>query len=228
MKITICSVWVLGLILQAQVDAQKINITTIYDVFGKENEKLIQSFGFSCLIRYHDKIVLFDAGSNADIFKNNITALGFDPKSIDIVVVSHSHFDHLNGLDYLLSVNKKVKIYFPYDIFWGAPSPFDASRQESSIGDSLPVEMRYFKGKETKFVINQSGRFWDTNIEYVKAPVEIAKGVRILVNTSAHMGYFNIPILVLSPKYLKIIPPNLMNQGFKNCRCPWKAETNKY
>ena len=194
----------IGLLLNSLAPAQNIIITNIYDAFGKENEKLVQSFGFSCLIKYHGKTILFDAGSNADIFKNNITALGFDLNSIDMVVVSHSHFDHLNGLDYLLSVNKKVKIYFPYDIFWGAPSPFDATGQESIIGDSLPSEMRYFKGKETKFVINQSGRFWNANIEYVKEPIEIAKGIRLIVNTSAYMGYFNkYPNLSFVPEIFK-------------------------
>jgi 7,8-dihydropterin-6-yl-methyl-4-(beta-D-ribofuranosyl)aminobenzene 5'-phosphate synthase len=196
--------WVWGLFLISQTVAQNISITNIYDAFGKENEKLVQSFGFSCLIKYNGKTILFDAGSNADIFKKNLAALGFDPGSIDIVVVSHSHFDHLNGLDYLLSVNKKVKIYFPYDIFWGAPSPFDATGQESNIKDSLPVEMRYFEGKETKFVINQTGRFWNANIEYIKASIEIIPGARLVVNTSAYMGYFNkYPNLSFVPELFK-------------------------
>lgn len=204
MKKAISLYWVFSLVLLTRISAQKLSITNVYDAFGKENENLIQSFGFSCWIKYNDKNILFDAGSNADIFKNNIHALGLDPKAIDMVIISHSHFDHLNGLDYLLSINKKVKVYFPHDIFWGAPVPFDATGQESSIGDSLPVEMRYFRGKETKFVINQSGRFWNANVDYVKASTEILPGVKLIVNTSAYMGYFSkYPNLSFVPELFK-------------------------
>ncbi len=42
---------------------------------------------------------------------------------IDFAVASHSHFDHINGFDYLLEVNPQVKIYFPQDFFWGANIP---------------------------------------------------------------------------------------------------------
>ena len=37
------------------------------------------------------------------------SALGVDLSKIDMAVGSHAHGDHLNGFDYLLSVNPKVK-----------------------------------------------------------------------------------------------------------------------
>lgn len=45
--------------------------------------------------------------------------LEVDLTKIDMVVVSHAHPDHLNGLDYLLTIHPKVWIYFPEDIFSG-------------------------------------------------------------------------------------------------------------
>ncbi|RZM01555.1 MAG: MBL fold metallo-hydrolase [Pedobacter sp.] len=53
--------------------------------------------------------------------------LGIDLKKIDMVVVSHAHYDHLNGIDYLLTINPNVKIYFPDDIFWGAQTVFNGA-----------------------------------------------------------------------------------------------------
>jgi glyoxylase-like metal-dependent hydrolase (beta-lactamase superfamily II) len=50
------------------------------------------------------RLVLIDTGSaglftpTAASFTDNFTAAGFDPKQIDIVVISHFHGDHINGL----------------------------------------------------------------------------------------------------------------------------------
>ena len=166
------------------------SIINLYDAFGKDSS-LTKDFGFSCITKYQGKTILFDAGSNADIFKRNVTALGIDLKSIDLVIISHGHFDHLNGLDYLLALNPNVKIYFPYDIFWGAPVPFDATGQEPTVKDSLPIHMQYFDGGSTKFFIKQSGRFWKANIEFVKTSKEILPGLNLIATSSAYMGYFS-------------------------------------
>lgn len=171
-------------------DIKEGSITNLYDAFGKDTT-LIKDFGFSCIMKYGGKTILFDAGSNADFFKRNVERLGIDLKSIDFVVVSHGHFDHLNGIDYLLTVNPKVKIYFPYDIFWGAPVPFDATGQDTTARDSLPEYMRYFDGGKTKFKIAQSGRFWNANIEFVKESKEIMPGIRLVATNSPYMGYFS-------------------------------------
>jgi len=165
-------------------------ITNLYDAFSKDTS-LIKDFGFSCITKYNGKTILFDAGSNADIFIQNVKKIGVDLTKVDIVVVSHAHFDHLNGLDYLLKINPKVKIYFPYDIFWGAPVPYDATGQEPNIKDSIPKHMRYFDGTNTKFTINQSGRFWNANIEYIKSSKEIFPGAFIIASNSKYMGYFS-------------------------------------
>ncbi len=175
---------------KSAVEIKEGTITNLYDAFSKDTA-LTKDFGFSCITKYHGKTILFDAGSNADIFKKNTTQLGIDLSKVDIVVVSHGHFDHLNGIDYLLHVNPNVKIYFPYDIFWGAPVPFDATGQESAVKDSLPKHMQYFDGGNTKFSINQSGRFWNANIDFIKTSKEILPGLTIVTTNSQYMGYFS-------------------------------------
>ena len=81
-------------------------ITNLYDAFSKD-DSLTMDFGFSCITRYGDKTILFDAGSSADIFKQNTSKLGIDLSKVDLVIVSHGHPDHLNGIDYLLQVDRK-------------------------------------------------------------------------------------------------------------------------
>ncbi len=171
-------------------DIREGTILNLYDAFGR-NPDLTKDFGFSCITRYQGKTILFDAGSNADVFKTNTEKLGVDLRKVDIVVVSHPHFDHLNGIDYLLQINPKVKIYFPYDVFWGAPVPFDATGQEPEVRDSLPKEMQYFDGGPTRFTIQQSGRFWNANIEFVKTSREIMPGLNLVATSSDYLGYYS-------------------------------------
>ena len=163
----------------------------LFDAFSRDTS-LIKAWGFSSLIEYNGKLILFDAGSNADMFKQNVKHLGIDLKKIDFVIVSHAHYDHLNGIDYLLSINPTVKIYFPYDNFWGAPSIFNATGQDSLVKDSLPAELRYFDGKSDIFKVDQAGgRFLHANIEFVKDFKEILPGIRLLPTEAKYIGYFS-------------------------------------
>jgi len=203
-----------GLTLFGQTPLADGTITNLYDAFGKERPGLVFDFGFSCIINYKGKIILFDGGSNADTFARNIKTLNIDLRKVDLAIVSHSHFDHVNGLDYLLSVNPKVKIYYPYDIFWGAAVPFDATGQDPSIRDSLPKEMLYFGGAKTKFNIQQSGRFWHANVEYIKESKEIFPGIKLITTSSPFIGYFTrYPNLSFVPGVFK---DNENNSGKAN------------
>lgn len=180
---------------QSKVEKYKLlntnNALTLFDAFSRDTT-LIKGWGFSSLIEYRGKLILFDAGSNADLFKENILRLGVDLKKVDLVIVSHAHYDHLNGIDYLLSVNPKVKIYFPYDIFWGAPTIFNATGQDSLVKHSLPPELQYFDGKSEIFQVDQSGgRFLHANIEFVKDFKEIMPGIKLVPTKAKYMGYFS-------------------------------------
>lgn len=171
-------------------DLTEGTIVNLYDAFGKD-ASLTKDWGFSCIIKYNGKTILFDAGSNADIFKSNVNKLRIDLTKVDIVVVSHAHFDHLNGIDYLLTKNPKVKIYLPNDMYAGVPITPDMTGAEPLVTDSLPKYQQYFDGGPTKFTINQSGRFWNANTEYVKKSQEILPGVNLVATSSSYLGYFN-------------------------------------
>lgn len=169
---------------------QEGTITNLYDAFGRDSS-LQKDFGVSCILKFQGKTILFDAGGNADMFKKNVKKLKIDLRKVDAVIVSHGHFDHLNGIDYVLKVNPKVKIFMPYDIFWGAPVPFDATGPDSTAGRDLPEQFRYFDGGPSKFLIQQSGRFWGAQVEYVKTSRELWPGFTLVATSSPYMGYFS-------------------------------------
>jgi 7,8-dihydropterin-6-yl-methyl-4-(beta-D-ribofuranosyl)aminobenzene 5'-phosphate synthase len=103
-----------------------------------------KDWGFAAVIEHDGKRILFDTGDNPDIVAKNAKAKGADLSKLDFVVMSHRHGDHMGGLDYLLSVNPKVKIYAPKENFgvYGSSLPGSFYRKD----ESLPPEQRYTPG----------------------------------------------------------------------------------
>jgi len=77
-------------------------------------DSLLPDWGFSCVIEgpYIPKI-LFDTGAKGQILLYNMDTMGIDPRSIDIVFISHAHFDHTGGLDTFLQINSRAQVYVP-------------------------------------------------------------------------------------------------------------------
>lgn len=57
-------------------------------------------FGLSYLIEHDDETILFDTG-HSDNFLRNAKRLNIDIDKVEIVVLSHGHWDHGNGLKYI-------------------------------------------------------------------------------------------------------------------------------
>ena len=121
----------------------KSQITILYDAFGTD-PSMTKDWGFSDLVEVAGKRILFDTGNDAEIFAANVKAKGVDLKTLDFVVLSHRHSDHMAGLNYVLSVNPTVKIYAPKEGFgiYGSSLPSSFYRRD----ETLPPEMRYFGG----------------------------------------------------------------------------------
>ncbi len=159
-------------------------VTILYDAFGK-SPNMKKDWGYSALVEYGGKRILFDTGNNPEIFAQNVRAAGVDLMKLDFVVISHRHLDHTAGLAYLLRVNPKVKIYAPKEAFgvFGSSLPSTFYRRQ----DSLPREMRYFDGhpKDTLTF----GRAWaEDDFVTVDAPLEVVPGVHIISLVSETVG----------------------------------------
>lgn len=87
-------------------------ITIIYDN-NSYNSRLRPAWGFSCLVRLPEKVILFDTGGDGSILLHNMADLGIDPQEVDIVVLSHIHGDHVGGLASFLEHNSDVTVYVP-------------------------------------------------------------------------------------------------------------------
>ena len=76
-------------------------ITILHDSFGRRAD-LRKDWGFSALIEFGGRRILFDAGNDARTFADNTDTLGIDLRSLDFAVISHRHGDHTSGLNHLL------------------------------------------------------------------------------------------------------------------------------
>jgi len=93
-----------------------MRISIIYD-----NEIYLKSltadWGFSCVIEKENAPnILFDTGANGSILLDNMKKMEIEPKSISIVFISHSHWDHIGGLSEFLKINSDVKLYVPHSM----------------------------------------------------------------------------------------------------------------
>jgi glyoxylase-like metal-dependent hydrolase (beta-lactamase superfamily II) len=106
------------------------------------------------LINTGSKLVLFDTGygqngpPTAGQLPANLAAAGIDPKAIDIVVLTHLHPDHTNGIrakdNSLFFPNAEIKVPSQDWAFW-------TSEQNAAKFDSNPMMKGYFANVKKTF-----------------------------------------------------------------------------
>ena len=100
------------LLKEEKAEKPKITLISVYDNY-QVNPELKTDWGFAIVIETLKDVVLFDTGGNSEILLFNMRKMGIDPASIDKVVISHIHSDHLGGLEGFLKENSKVKVFIP-------------------------------------------------------------------------------------------------------------------
>lgn len=71
---------------------------------------LMSLWGFAALIRVAGRTILFDTGSNGRILLKNMAALQISPESVDLLFLSHPHWDHIGGWDSILELNPRATV----------------------------------------------------------------------------------------------------------------------
>jgi 7,8-dihydropterin-6-yl-methyl-4-(beta-D-ribofuranosyl)aminobenzene 5'-phosphate synthase len=178
----------------ASATPAKTQITVLYDAFGK-TPAMQKDWGYSALIEYAGKRILFDTGNNPDILAQNAKAKGIDLSKLDFVVMSHRHGDHMGGLAYLLKVNPAVKIYAPKEGFgvYGADLRSTFYRKDPS----LSPEQRYYDGVPPE--IMRFGSAWPgANFQLVEKDEEIAPDIHLIALVSDKPGTLELRELSLA------------------------------
>ena len=152
-----------------------MKITIIYDntAFRKD---LQPDWGFSALIEAKNTPkILFDTGASGSILLSNMEKIDIDPKDIDEIFISHTHFDHMGGLRDFLKVNNQVKIYIPGDI----PSSYKeliGAKEVISIKEPFQIHENVFSTGELEGIEQSMG-------------IKTEKGIVLIVGCShPYMG----------------------------------------
>ena len=192
----------LGAIDGAALGAERVTI--LYDAFGKSSA-LTTDWGFAALVEAGGRRILFDTGNDAAVLERNLAVAGIDLKSVDSVVISHRHSDHVTGLAHVLRTIPHVPVYVPLEPFgvFGGLLPPDFYRTV----EALPGEMRYFGGMRRSDV--RTGSLWpQATFVAVDETKEIAPGVFLLPTVSEAPGsreLREISLAVKTPKGLLLV-----------------------
>jgi len=179
------------LVAVATAAAQQNTITNLYDAFGLGKKGTVLDWGYSVLIRYHGRTILFDAGGNADLFERNVKAAGTDLKQVEFAVLSHKHGDHASGFDYVLTVNPSLKLYLPNDSALGGGTGLPLPKVSPELRAALTPEELYFKGADKDFGGAWGPRFWHAKGEFVPTSREIGPGLTLITTRSPMIGDFS-------------------------------------
>ena len=132
------------------------------------------------------KLVVVDTGTgpasfvsskgNAGQFAGNMAAAGFDPKSVDMVVISHFHGDHINGL-----LNAEGTLAFP-----NAEVLVPAAEWKYFMDDG---EMSRAPAGRMETVFKNARRVFEAGLKKKVTPYEAGKDVAPGLQAVATLGH---------------------------------------
>jgi glyoxylase-like metal-dependent hydrolase (beta-lactamase superfamily II) len=141
------------------------------------------------LVNTGDKLVLIDAGCGIDKFQKttggligNLAAAGYAPSDIDMILLTHAHFDHLWGI----SDHENASLLFP-------SAEFVASEAEVAFW-SAPDLVGKLPPAQKPLITQTNLKLASPRLRLIEAGAEVAPGVTT-VDTHGHTpGHMSVHI----------------------------------
>ena len=121
-----------------------LNENTVY------RQGLFAEHGLSVLIEENDRRFLMDTGQS-DVFLKNAETLGVDLTKLDGIILSHGHYDHCGGMEYLDGSGGMPPVYIQKSAFEKKYSGMEEDKRFIGIPDSHAdwmAHVRYTKDLE--------------------------------------------------------------------------------
>ncbi len=160
--------------------AKDLDLTIVYDN-NTYNEKLETRWGFSCLVEGLEKTILFDVGGEGLVLLRNMEKLKIDPKKVDVVILSHIHYDHIGGLSDFLRENPLVTVYMPKSLPQSVKDKVkDAGAKLVEVHSSIEICKNAYSTGELGAWIKEESLI-----------IKTSKGM-VIITGCAHPGVVNI------------------------------------
>ena len=160
------------------VGAQKITI--VYDNY-LHKDKYQADWGFSCIIDYNSKSLLFDTGTKRDVFVHNLTELKENLNRIDMIVISHNHGDHTGNLHTVLETKNNLTVYMPFS------TPSEDIKKIKDAGAKVVQDKKPRELGNQWYLSGELG----TNIKEQALFMDTPKGI-VVITGCAHPGISDI------------------------------------
>ncbi len=175
----------------------------------------IHEHGLSIYIETDQHKILLDTGAS-DAFLKNAVVLGIDLSQVDMLVLSHGHYDHAGGIMDFVGVNPKASIYMRPAAVKGYYHLNDSGAKYIGIDQSIEAlpqiiftkEQEKLDGQVSVFSGVTGRRLWPKGNEKLKCLINgqfqqdafeheqslvIRDGVEsIMISGCAHNGILNI------------------------------------
>lgn len=89
-----------------------VKLTVVYDN-NRLRPGMETDWGFGCVVQAGNQRLLFDTGGDGELLLRNMKRMQIAPDSIDAVMISHVHQDHLGGLEKFLQMYSDLPVYIP-------------------------------------------------------------------------------------------------------------------
>jgi len=159
---------------------ETVTLTVVYDNYV-HREGTTAEWGFGCFIEGCEKTILFDTGGNGETLLGNVDFLNVELESLDVIVLSHNHWDHTNGLSAALTRNADITAYIGASYAQNF-APFISAMGGTTIAVVEPIEIcsHVYSTGELAGPIEEQSLILDTELGLV------------IVTGCSHPGVVNI------------------------------------
>lgn len=171
---------IFALLFVPLASAKDLHLTVVYDNNPYKKE-LETRWGFSCFIEGPEKTIMFDVGGEGPVLLKNMEKLKINPEAVDVIVLSHIHYDHIGGLSDFLAKNPRVRVYMPESL------PQSVKDKVMKVGAKLVEVQRPVKICKDVYSTGELGSW----IREESLVIKTKRGL-VVITGCAHPGVVNV------------------------------------